>query len=370
MFSRRSAKSGYWSEAAAVEHGAADEFAQDVVAAGVAGQHAVADAEHGGANVVGDAAEGDAFARGADGRVGFLRLALDGLDDRREEVGVEAGADALHHRGHALEAHAGVNVARRQRLEHAAVLALELLEDEVPDLAEPPATARGLAVRLAAADVRAVVVEDFRARAAEAVRAELGAIRRPEVVVLAVAVDDFRVEADFLLPDRVRLVVLLVDADAQALGRDFHLLRHEFPGPEDRLALEVVAERKVAEHLEEGVMEGGAADVVHVAGAEAFLAGGGALEAGLAAAHELVFELVHARAGEEERFVLRRRDERVGSQDLVAALLEEPEEPPPHFRCLHFAPSIFRGNCARPPTAAVFISYENPRGSANGMWRP
>ena len=50
-------------EAAAVEHGAADELAEDVVAAGVAGQDAVADAERRGADVVGDAAEGDAFAR-------------------------------------------------------------------------------------------------------------------------------------------------------------------------------------------------------------------------------------------------------------------------------------------------------------------
>jgi hypothetical protein len=44
--------------------------------------------------------------------------------------------------------------------------------------------------------------------------------------------------------------------------------------------LEVVAEGEVAEHLEEGVVPGGVADIVEVvvlaAGAHAFLAGGGA----------------------------------------------------------------------------------------------
>ena len=91
----------------------------------------------------------------------------------------------------------------------------------------------------------------------------------------------------------------------------------------DRLALEVVAEGEVAEHLEEGVVVRGAADVLDVAGAEALLAGGGALEAGAAAAEELALELVHPRAGEEERLVLRRGDEGVGRQDAVALSLEE-----------------------------------------------
>jgi hypothetical protein len=54
----------------------------------------------------------------------------------------------------------------------------------------------------------------------------------------------------------------------------------ELPGEADRLALEVVAEAEVAEHLEEGVMPGGVADVLQVvvlaAGAHAALGTGGA----------------------------------------------------------------------------------------------
>ena len=43
----------------------------------------------------------------------------------------------------------------------------------------------------------------------------------------------------------------------------------------DRLALEIIAEAEIAQHLEERVVIGRAADVVDVAGAQAFLAGRG-----------------------------------------------------------------------------------------------
>ena len=54
----------------------------------------------------------------------------------------------------------------------------------------------------------------------------------------------------------------------------------ELPGPVDRLALEVIAEAEVAQHLEERHVPRRLADVLDVAGADALLAGGGALEAG------------------------------------------------------------------------------------------
>ena len=71
----------------------------------------------------------------------------------------------------------------------------------------------------------------------------------------------------------------------------------------DRLALEIVAEAEVTEHLEESVVVGGPADVVDVARAETFLTACGAVELQLAAAEEMVLELVHAGWGEEHRGV-------------------------------------------------------------------
>ena len=97
-------------------------------------------------------------------------------------------------------------------------------------------------------------------------------------------------------PDAGRLVVVEIDRGRELFGRQAEplLAGQELPGPVDRLALEIVAEAEVAQHLEEGVVVGRAADVVDVAGAEAFLAGRRPGEVELAAAEEVVLELVHA----------------------------------------------------------------------------
>ena len=71
------------------------------------------------------------------------------------------------------------------------------------------------------------------------------------------------------------LVVGVIDGDRQSVRRQPELLGDQGPGVVDRLLLEVVAERKIAEHLEEGVVARGIADIVEVvvlaAGAHAFL---------------------------------------------------------------------------------------------------
>ncbi len=100
------------------------------------------------------------------------------------------------------------------------------------------------------------------------------------------------------------------------------LARQELPGPADRVALEIVAEAEVAQHLEEGVVIGRAADVVDVAGAEAFLAGRGPGELELAAAEEVVLELVHAGRGEQHRGVPSRHQHVAGPADAALGLEE------------------------------------------------
>ncbi len=64
--------------------------------------------------------------------------------------------------------------------------------------------------------------------------------------------------------------------------------------------LEVVSEAEVAQHLEEGFMERRLADVVDIAGPQAFLAGGRAGEVRVAQAHELPLELIHPRRREQD----------------------------------------------------------------------
>ena len=86
--------------------------------------------------------------------------------------------------------------------------------------------------------------------------------------------------ADHLGPEVVGLVVGVVDRRPQPVGRQLVDLGEQLPGELDRVLLEVVAEREVAEHLEERVVARGVADVLEVvvlaARAHAALRGGGA----------------------------------------------------------------------------------------------
>ena len=82
-------------------------------------------------------------------------------------------------------------------------------------------------------------------------------------------------EAGDLLPEAGRLVVRVVDGDQQLVLGQPELLGDQVPGKLDRALLEIVAEGEIAEHLEEGVVARGVADIVEVvvlaAGAHAFL---------------------------------------------------------------------------------------------------
>src|SRR5450432_1174088 len=109
----------------------------------------------------------------------------------------------------------------------------------------------------------------------------------------------------------------LVERNGKPLGRG-----DELPREGNGVLFEVVAEGEVAEHFEEGVMAVGEADVFEVvvfaAGADAFLAGGGAAVVALFESEEDILELVHPRVGKEQRGVVR-RDERGAAEDFMAA---------------------------------------------------
>ena len=83
-------------------------------------------------------------------------------------------------------------------------------------------------------------------------------------------------QAGDLLPQAERLVVVGIDGDEQLVLRQAVFAGDQLPGKLDGVFLEVVAEGEIAEHLEEGVVPGGIADIVQVvvlaAGADAFLA--------------------------------------------------------------------------------------------------
>ena len=311
-------------EQASVVDGAAEQAAQHVAAALVRGQDAVRDHERHGAGVVREDAE--ALVAGVRGACAVLlaREPLAELDEGAHDVALVVGALVLHDGGHALQAHAGVDVAVREVRHGAVLLAVVLREDEVPELEVAVAVVTGLL----ALELRTLVEVDLGAGAARA-----GGSGRPEVVLLAQARDVVVLDA-LGVPELDGLVVVLEDRHVQAVLRKAQVLgtRDELPCPRDRVCLRVAAEAEVAEHLEEREVAR-VADVVDVVGAQALLAGGRAdLLHGLRALVVLL-ELVHAGVRKEERRVL--GDEGGGRVELAALVLEELEEVLADFRGSH-----------------------------------
>ena len=117
---------------------------------------------------------------------------------------------------------------------------------------------------------RTQIVVDFRARPAGA-----GVAHLPEIVLLVEAEDAALGHAGHLLPELLGVVVLAEDGDVELVFGQAVVLGDQVPGELDGFGLEIIAEGEIAQHLEEGVMAAGVADVFQVvmlaAGAHAFL---------------------------------------------------------------------------------------------------
>ncbi len=302
-----------------VAHGAAHDAAEHIAAALVRRQHAVGDQEGGGAQVIGDHP-----VRGALRPVGIdAGQVRAGADERAEKVDVVIVVHALQHGGDALEPHAGVDGRTGQVDPLAAAQRLELHEDEIPDLDETVAVGVGRAGRTAW-NVVPVIVENLRARAARA-----GVAHRPEIVACGDADDPRLGEARDLAPQVERLVIVVIDGDGELLGRQPEVARQKIPGEFDRIVLEIIAEREIAEHLEEGVVARGIADIVEVvvlaAGAHALLRRRRADVGALLDPGEDILELHHAGVGEHEGRIVARH-ERARRNDGVVVPAEELEK--------------------------------------------
>ena len=335
-----------------VADGAPDHAPQHVAPALVARHHAVPDQECRGPGVFGDDAKGK-VSLGVGAVVAAGEFAGLG-DDGGEQVGLVDVVLALQDDGGTFQPHAGVHAGGGKGRAVALGVLVVLHEHQVPQLNEPLAVAVGVAaVHLAGGGAVAFLAElrgqdidlDHAASATalldSAVVVDLGAgsgwafgaRRSPPVVLVAVAVDTFRRNADLVVPDVVGLVVVQVDGDVEPVGGEAEQLRNQLPGEVHRAILEVVADAEVAQHLEEGEVLV-VAHLVDVGGAEALLAAGEPSRRRGLLAHEERLEGHHPGAGEQQRRVAS-GDERGRRHVLVALALEVMDECIPDLVAVH-----------------------------------
>ena len=226
---------------------------------------------------------------------------------------------------------------RRQRAVGGPV---ELHEDEVPDLEEPPLLREALELwqRERRRGIARTPLEIHVDLGVVAARSGVGHL--PEVVLVAKTVDPRVGKARDLAPECARLGVGLVHAHGQAVGMEPEVLarRQELPGERDRVALEVIAEGEVPQHLEKGVVPPGVPDLLEVvvlaARAHAFLARRRPEVVAPLLSEEDALELHHARVDEQQRRVVgghqrRRRHLAVPPGDEII------EKQPSDLRGLH-----------------------------------
>ena len=252
-------------------------------------------------------------------------LRRDSTQHRAEQVRVVVGPDSLKHRRHPLQARAGVDRRVRQGRAPAVLVAVELHEDQVPDLKVAARIVPFLPAHLG--QVRRGVDEDLAARTAGP-----GVAHGPEVVLLAAAQDPLRRQSRQPDPEVRRLVVLPEHGGEEIRRRQPPDPGDQFPGGLDRLFLEIVAEGEVPQHLEERVMAGARADVLQVVvlarHPQALLGGHRARRVRLLHAEEVVLELDHAGVDEQQGRIVSRHQRRTRHLRVPAAGVEVDETPP------------------------------------------
>jgi hypothetical protein len=236
--------------------------------------------------------------------VAAARQLLAQRDERRELIGLEHRRLALEDGRQPVESQTGVDVLGRQRREHVDGVLVHLHEDEIPVLQEALVVTAGEVIGLTV--VHAAVQVQLRARPAGPERAGLPEVLRARALHDALARDpNLQPRVDRLLVGtQAQLLVAGEHGDPDVIGVEAEALGGQRPGKPGRLALEVVAEAEVAQHLEEREMAGGGADDLDVPGAEGLLARGHPRVRRRLDPGEIRLERVHARDREQRRGVV------------------------------------------------------------------
>ena len=308
---------------------AAHQAAQNVAATLVRGGHAISNQHERRTDVVGHHAHA---------HVVLVALVLGGLravvllagelgrciQHGAHLVGLVEVLDALQQHGQTLNAQAGIDVLLRQVAQNLEVVLADALatlvlhEHEVPDLDVAVVVSRRAAFLTVGG---AAVVENLGVGACGA-----GLAGGPVVFLHAHALNTLGREAHLVVPNVEGLIVTLINGDPQALriqAETTLILRggQQLVSKRNRLLLEVITEREVTSHLEEGTVTRSLTDLFNVQGADALLHAGRAGERRGLTAQEVGNERHHTGDGEHSAGLV--RNQRCRRHHSMAAGSEE-----------------------------------------------
>ena len=296
----------------AVSCGTAEQTAQHVATTCVGRHNAVADHESGAADMVGDNTE-----RNVNLFIFVVSYACDAanvLHDVLYGINLEQVVYALHHTSQTFQTHTGINVLVFHFGVVTVAVAVKLAEYQVPNLYIAVAVAANVAVRLAAALFRSTVKVDLRTRAART------GTMFPEVILSAQANHVIFGNADLLGPHFKCFVIVFENGNIQLICRHLQHLGEEFPCPGDRLDLEVIAEREVAQHLEISTVACGLTDTLDIRGTDALLTGRYTGIRRNCLTQEIFFQRCHTRVDEQQTLIPLGNQRKAGETGMPLAL--------------------------------------------------
>ena len=228
------------------------------------------------------------------------------IDDGAQEIGFEVAQLSLEHTRNPLKSRTGVDGGLREWRQMAFLVAIELHEDEIPQLDVTSAFAGKAAIGMTQfAGAGPEIVVNLRARATGP-----GVPHLPEVVFLVEAYDTLAGDSGLRCPEIFRLVILAKDRHPEAVCRKLVLLGEQFPGKLDGVFLEIVTERKIAQHFKECLVTPRVSHIVEIvvlaAGPDDLLTGCRTVVVPHFAAQEDFIKLVHPSVHKEQGGVFSR----------------------------------------------------------------
>ena len=174
---------------------------------------------------------------------------------------------------------------------------------QVPDFQVTVTVASDGAGGFAASCFLSLVDVDFRTGAAGT-----SVAHGPEIILFSQAEDSIGSEADVFFPVFECVIVILENRNVKTIFGQPDGFGEKLPSVYDGVLFEIIAEGKVAEHLEKSVVPGCAPDhfevVVFSPGAHAFLYRNGPFGVPGFITEKNIFELDHARVGEKKSWVV------------------------------------------------------------------
>ena len=292
----------------------AEQTAQDIAAALIAGQNTICDHKGGCTDVVRDNTQRNvhlyALSVGCAGKLCHL------VGDVHYSVHIKQGVDILTDNSQTLQTHTGVDILLYKFSVVTVSVVIKLGENVIPDLHVAVAVTTDGTARLAAAVFLATVIVNLRAGTAGT-----GAML-PEVIFFSKTENTLGRNTYFLIPDFKGFIIIFVDGRIETVLIQPNNLCQELPAPGNCLMLEIVAKGEVAKHLKIGAMTGSFADVLNVTGTNTFLAGTYPMTRRLYLTLKVGLHRCHAGIDQQQRRIILRNQRKAGKAKMPLAFKE------------------------------------------------